>query len=167
MSNFFQELKRRNVYKVATVYIVASWLILQVSDTLFPVFNLSGTAIQLVVIILFIGFPIAALLAWVFEVTPQGIAIIQTADSDESIVFRKRDYTVISILMVLLVVVTLQQYVIFNQAGADQPIAMSSDSRAGELLSESIEPPANDKSIAVLVLDNLSPDPDNASKLLK
>src|SRR3979490_2253655 len=73
IENFFAELKRRNVYKVAVAYAVVSWLLIQVATQVFPFFEVPNWAVRLVVLVLVIGFPIALLLAWAFELTPQGI----------------------------------------------------------------------------------------------
>jgi hypothetical protein len=71
--NFLCELKRRNVYKVAVAYIVASWALAQGIAQVFPVFDVSTWAIRLTVILMIIGFPIAIVLAWAFDITPEGI----------------------------------------------------------------------------------------------
>src|SRR4029453_11030843 len=69
----FNELKRRNVYKVAIAYAVVAWLLMQVASQLFPFFEIPGWAVRLVGLLLVIGFPIALILAWAFELTPEGI----------------------------------------------------------------------------------------------
>ncbi len=71
--SFFNELKRRNVLRVATAYIVVAWLVIQVVETIFPAFGFGDAAIRLVVIIFAIGFLPALIAAWVFEFTPQGL----------------------------------------------------------------------------------------------
>ncbi len=71
--NFFAELKRRNVYKVAVAYIVVGWLLIQVATQVFPFFEIPNWAVQLVVILLILGFPVALILSWAFEITPEGI----------------------------------------------------------------------------------------------
>src|SRR5437763_16987439 len=76
MSNkrfFFSELKRRNVYKVAVAYIVAGWALSQGIAQVFPVFDIPNWLIRLFVVLIIIGLPIALVLAWSFELTPQGI----------------------------------------------------------------------------------------------
>jgi hypothetical protein len=73
MKRFFAELKRRNVYKVAVAYAVVAWLLMQVASQLFPFFDVPNWAVRLVVLLLVIGFPIALILAWAFELTPQGL----------------------------------------------------------------------------------------------
>jgi fucose permease len=71
--NFFAELKRRNVYKVAVAYAVVSWLLIQVATQVFPFFNIPNWAVRLVVLLLIIGFPAALIFSWAFEITPEGI----------------------------------------------------------------------------------------------
>ncbi len=72
--NFFAELKRRNVYKVAIAYGVVAWLLMQIASQIFPFFEIPNWAVRLVVLLLVIGFPVALILAWAFELTPEGIA---------------------------------------------------------------------------------------------
>ncbi len=71
--NFFAELKRRNVYKVAVAYAVVGWLLVQVATQVFPFFEIPNWAVRLVVLAIIIGFPIALIMAWAFELTPEGI----------------------------------------------------------------------------------------------
>src|SRR5260370_23260508 len=73
MSGFFEELKRRKVFRVAIAYIVASWALAQGLSQVLPVFEISNSVIRVVIALLLIGFPVALVLAWVFDVTPQGI----------------------------------------------------------------------------------------------
>ncbi|HKR53618.1 MAG TPA: hypothetical protein VJR93_04660, partial [Chthoniobacterales bacterium] len=73
MSGFFEELKRRKVYRVAIAYVVASWALAQGLAQVLPIFDISNSVIRVVVVLLLIGFPVALVLAWVFDVTPQGI----------------------------------------------------------------------------------------------
>src|SRR6184192_1458722 len=79
--NFFAELKRRNVYKVAVAYAVVAWLLMQVASQIFPFFEIPNWAVRLVVLLLIIGFPIALIIAWAFEVTPEGIKRTEAADA--------------------------------------------------------------------------------------
>jgi Predicted integral membrane protein len=73
LKNFFAELKRRKVYRVAVAYAVASWLLIQIATQVFPFFEIPNWAIRLVVLVLCLGFPVAVILAWIFDITPQGI----------------------------------------------------------------------------------------------
>jgi len=77
---FFGELKRRNVYKVAVAYAVAGWALAQGIAQVFPVFGVSNGIIQLIVLLIVLGFPIALVLAWVFELTPEGLKRTEDAD---------------------------------------------------------------------------------------
>src|SRR5215470_14969772 len=76
----FGELKRRNVYKVAVAYAVVGWLLIQVATQVFPFLEIPNWAIRLVIFITVLGFPIALVIAWAFELTPEGIK--RTADAD-------------------------------------------------------------------------------------
>src|SRR5205085_962009 len=71
--NFFSELKRRNVYKVAVAYAIVSWLLIQIATQVFPFFEIPNWTVRLVVLLLILGFPVALVLAWAFEITPEGI----------------------------------------------------------------------------------------------
>jgi TolB-like protein/Flp pilus assembly protein TadD len=79
--SFLAELKRRNVYKVAAAYAVVAWLLMQVASQIFPFFEIPNWVVRLVVLLLIIGFPIALIIAWAFEVTPEGIKRTEVADA--------------------------------------------------------------------------------------
>src|ERR1700736_2923520 len=81
--NFFAELRRRNVYKVAIAYVVAGWALSQGIAQVFPVFDVPNWAIRLIVLLIIIGFPVAVVLAWAFEITPEGIK--RTEDVDPTV----------------------------------------------------------------------------------
>ena len=78
--NFFAELKRRNVYKVAVAYAVVGWLLVQVATQVFPFFEIPNWAVRLVVLAIVIGFPIALIVAWAFELTPEGLKRTEDVD---------------------------------------------------------------------------------------
>jgi hypothetical protein len=80
LRKFFAELKRRNVYKAAIAYAVVAWLLMQVASQIFPFFDIPNWAVRLVVLLLIIGFPVALILAWAFELTPEGIKRTEFAD---------------------------------------------------------------------------------------
>lgn len=79
--SLFSELKRRNVYKVAVAYAVVAWLLMQIASQIFPFFEIPNWAVRLVVLLLIIGFPIALIIAWAFEATPEGIKRTEAADA--------------------------------------------------------------------------------------
>ncbi|MEY2562850.1 MAG: eukaryotic-like serine/threonine-protein kinase [Verrucomicrobiota bacterium] len=81
MASFFAELKRRNVYKVAVAYAVVGWLLIQVATQVFPFFEIPNWAVRLTVLAIIIGFPIALVIAWAFELTPEGLKRTEEADA--------------------------------------------------------------------------------------
>ncbi len=83
--NFFSELKRRNVYKVAVAYAVVGWLLIRIATSTFPVLEIPIWAIKLVIALVVLGFPIALILAWAFELTPKGIKRSDEVAPNESI----------------------------------------------------------------------------------
>ena len=78
--SFFAELKRRNVYKVAVAYVVVGWLLVQVTTQVFPFFEIPNWIVRLIILTIIVGFPIALVVAWAFELTPEGL---KRTDSDE------------------------------------------------------------------------------------
>ena len=80
IDNFFAELKRRNVYKVAVAYAVVGWLLVQVATQVFPFFEIPNWTVRLVVLAIVIGFPIALIVAWAFELTPEGLKRMEDVD---------------------------------------------------------------------------------------
>jgi TolB-like protein/Flp pilus assembly protein TadD len=143
-NNFFAELKRRNVYKVAIAYGVVAWLLLQVATQVFPFLEIPNWAIRLVIMLLALGFPIALVLAWAFELTPEGIKRAEDVDLSKSLTRktgRKLDFFIIAVLLLVIAVLVFQRL---------HPYVSPAVSSALE------------KSIAVLPFDNLSRDPDNA-----
>jgi TolB-like protein/Tfp pilus assembly protein PilF len=144
--NFFGELRRRNVYKVAVAYAVVAWLLVQAASILFPTFEAPAWAMKVFVAIVVLGFPIALILAWAFELTPEGIKRAEDVDLNESITRstgRKLDFLIIGILVIIIGVFAYQRFGPTKKIPATAP-----------------ELPV--KSIAVLPFENLSRDPDNA-----
>src|SRR5215472_10114447 len=90
MRNFFAELKRRNVYKVAVAYAVVAWLLIQIATQVFPFFEIPNWAVRLIVLAIVVGFPIALMLAWAFELTPEGIKLTETADAMPAATHQKK-----------------------------------------------------------------------------
>src|ERR1700693_1214956 len=72
LRNFFAELKRRNVYKGAVAYAVVGWLLIQIATQVFPFFEIPNWGVRLIVLLIVVGFPIALVIAWAFELTPEG-----------------------------------------------------------------------------------------------
>ncbi len=110
--NFFAELKRRNVYKVAIAYAVVAWLLMQVASQIFPFFEIPNWAVRLVVLLLIIGFPVAVILAWAFELTPEGIKRAEDVDLSKSVrrkSGRKLDFFIIAVLMLVIAILVFQR----------------------------------------------------------
>src|SRR5256884_5746191 len=138
-TNFLVELKRRNVYRAAVAYGVAAWFLTQLTTQVFPFFEIPNSAVRFVVIALAVGFPIAMLLAWVYEFTPEGI--VRTEDlhpaqarSIQRATGRVLDFTIIGALLLVIAMLIIGRLPFYRQTG------------------ESI----SDKSIAVLPFENLS-----------
>ena len=152
--NFFSELKRRNVYKVAVAYAVVSWLIIQVATQLFPFFEIPNWAVRLVVLILILGFPVALILAWAFEITPEGIKRADDVSPNESIT-RKTGRKLAGITIAVAVVAAglfIFQLLRPRLMSGSAPVATSGP--ASTVIPE--------KSIAVLPFENLSDNKENA-----
>ena len=141
--NFFSELKRHNVYKVAVAYAVVAWLLIQIATQVFPFFEVPNWAVRLVVLLLVIGFPVALILAWAFEITPEGIKRAEDVDLNQSITRRtgrKLDFLIIAVLLLVIAVFAYQRF------GPGQKVAVATP----------------EKSIAVLPFENRSEEKANA-----
>jgi TolB-like protein/Tfp pilus assembly protein PilF len=144
-TNFLVELKRRNVYRAAVAYGVVAWFLTQLTTQVFPFFEIPNSAVRFVVIALVVGFPIAMLLSWLYEFTPEGI--VRTEDLDpvharsvQRATGRILDFIIIGVLLLVIAMMIVGRLPFYRQTG------------------ESI----SQKSVAVLPFENLSPDPDNA-----
>ena len=146
--NLFHELRRRRVFRMTAFYIIASWVILQVADLLFPSLGIDEIALRYVWIALMLGFPLAVLFSWRYDIGAGGLTRTPPADSTaaESLALRKSDYLILMALLVIAVftISTMTQRVVEEQAAID--IAPHT---------RDIDP----YSIAVLPLENLSADP--------
>src|SRR5437762_11196203 len=89
IDNFFGELKRRNVYKVAVAYAIVAWLLTQAASILFPTFEAPAWVMKVFVTAVILGFPVALVFGWAFEITPEGIKRADEVSPDQSIT-RKR-----------------------------------------------------------------------------
>jgi len=144
-TNFFAELKRRNVYRAAVAYGVVAWFLTQLTTQVFPFFEIPNSAVRFVVIALTIGFPIAMLLAWVYEFTPEGV--VRTEDihpaqarSAQRVTGRILDFIIIGALLLVIAMLIVGRLPFYRQTG------------------ESI----SQKSIAILPFENLSEEKANA-----
>ena len=153
IDNFFAELKRRNVYKVAVAYAVASWLLIQVATQVFPFFEIPNWAVRLVVLILIAGFPVALVFSWAFEITPEGIKRESEIESDKSVTHHTGRKIVALTIVLAVVAIGLLAYQLWGPK--------RSTSAQKNVPTENAAP-VSEKSIAVLPFDNLSDDKSNA-----
>ncbi len=157
--NFFSELKRRNVIRMAGLYLVGAWLVVQVAGTVLPMFGAPEWLPRTIVILLAIGFVPAVILSWVFELTPAGLKRDQDVAPEQSIApqtGRRMDRMIIVVLVLALGYFAFDKFVLTPRREA----ALVAD--AGPNASKSI---INAKSIAVLPFENLSED--KAERLLR
>src|SRR5437762_11523707 len=83
--NFFSELKRRNVYKVAVAYAVVGWLVIQIASTILPTFHAAEWVVQSLIVIVALGFPVALVIAWAFEMTPERVKRTEDVALEEEV----------------------------------------------------------------------------------
>jgi TolB-like protein/lipoprotein NlpI len=143
--NFFSELKRRNVYKVAVAYAVVGWLVIQVTTQVFPFLEIPTWVVRMVIALVALGFPITLVIAWAFEMTPEGIKRTGDVDPPVAVGSKHRAWIYVAIIGA---VFSIGLFFVGRHSAHNESVA-----RTGEL-------PA--KSIAVLPFANLSRDPDNA-----
>jgi TolB-like protein/Tfp pilus assembly protein PilF len=145
IDNFFAELKRRNVYKVAVAYAIVGWLIVQVASTVLPTFHAPEWVVQCLVVIVALGFPIALILAWAFETTPQGIKRTEVADAMPQAPGQKKHAWI---------------YIVVIGGAISAALFLVGRYTAGA--PRQSEAATVEKSIAVLPFENLSSDKENA-----
>ena len=157
--NFFTELKRRNVYKVAITYAVVSWLVIQAASILLPTFDAPSWVMKALVVLLALGFALVVFISWAFEATPQGLKRTENISPEELNKLptwsRRKFATFIIGVAVIAAGLLAYQFLRPRSAGTSRQTASAARTEAdtGSALQ---------KSIAVLPFDNLSRDPDNA-----
>jgi TolB-like protein len=162
--SFFTELKRRNVFRVGIAYVVTAWLLLQVADIVLDNTAAPEWVMHVIMLLLAIGFPLAVLFAWAFELTPEGLKKEKDVDRSQSLTRqtgRKLDLAIIGVLIVALAYFAWDK---FAAPGATSGPASEATVPAGEMAAEPGAPAAEDelpeKSIAVLPFVNMSADPE-------
>ena len=132
LNQLFAELKRRNVFRAAAGYGVVAWLLIQIATQVFPFFEISSSAVRLIIVGLLCGFPVAMAGAWIFEFTPEGIKRtddVPPAESIRRLTGRRMDFAIIAVLLLVIAVLCYQRL-----------------------------QPTREKSIAVLPFENFSED---------
>ncbi len=171
MRTFFTELTRRRVFRVAAAYAIVGWLLIQIATQVFPFFDLPTWSVRLIVLLILAGFPIAMVLAWAFDVTPEGI--IRTDESGQPVLRRARSGTLsVAALGVVIALVAGAGYWMWHRTYSEPEkgsqlhsathIATVSSDRNVESDSDPVSAKIPAKSIAVLPFENLSSDKDNA-----
>src|SRR5216110_2302841 len=145
--NFFAELKRRNVYKVAVAYAVAGWALSQGIAQVFPVFDVPNWAIRMIVLLIVLGFPVAVVFAWFFEITPDGVKRTEVADAMPKVTTQKKRAWI---------------YVVVIGAAISIALFFLGRYTAGSKIAAAVPNDIPSKSIAVLPFDSLSEDKSNA-----
>jgi TolB-like protein len=165
--SIWAELNRRNVYKVGAAYLIVAWLLAQVASVVAPALSLPSWVTPLVVFLLVLAFPIALILAWAYEVTPDGIKPtrnVPLADSIRHVTGQKLNYIVTGLLVAAVGFIAVDYYVLRGTPteSAGRPAPAADPSSAGAM---AVDPGGADSSppiVAVLPFDNLSPNPDDA-----
>jgi len=156
------ELKRRNVFRVGVAYAIVAWLLVEVASVLLPTFDAPDWVMKAFSSLVILGFPLALIFAWAFELTPEGIKRETAVDPAESIkqqTGRKLDFAIIGLLAVAVVFLVVDNYVL--ESGPEpvplpvEPVAVPVE----PVLADG--PTAREKSIAVLPFTNLSDDAGN------
>jgi TolB-like protein/Tfp pilus assembly protein PilF len=166
---FLEELKRRHVWRVAIAYAVAGWLLVQVATQVFPFFAIPGWAVRLVVILIVIGFPVAVIWAWVYELTPEGIRRTAPVDAPDARaehghrrIGRKLNAVIVIVVVLAVALLGWRFHAARRAIAPPQNAALTSAAPIAEKAPASVgmrSVPA--KSIAVLPFENLSSDKDN------
>ena len=159
----FDELKRRNVFRVGIAYVIAAWVLLQITDVVGQILELPVWGGKLILLILVVGFPLSLIFAWAFEMTPEGVKREKDVDRSHSIANqtgRKLDRMIIGILTVAVAYLLLDKLVL--QEKMPQPPAESSvaQSQQASVETSSLSPVESGPSVAVLPFVNMSSDPE-------
>ncbi len=160
--SLFLELKHRNVLRVAIAYLAVSWLLIQVVETLFPVFGLSDALIRLVVVLLAIGFPLILIFSWLYELTPEGLKLEKDVERSGSPVHhtgKKLDRAIIIVLALSLGYFAFDKFVL--DPARDAELVQATTESVIHQASESGRTENADYFIAVLPFANLGPDPES------
>jgi TolB-like protein/Tfp pilus assembly protein PilF len=164
--SLFQELKRRNVFRVGAAYLVAAWLIIQVVETIFPAFGFSMAAVRIVTIVLAIGFVLVLVFAWVFQWTPEGLKRDREVDRLQPLSrqsAKRLDYIIMLVLALAVGYFAFDKFVLEPRReavlDAQTAAAVEEAHKAGR--SEAVAESRADKSIAVLAFEDLSPEGDH------
>jgi TolB-like protein len=153
MASLFNELKRRNVIRVGLAYVVAGWLLLQIADVVLNNIEAPDWVFQAILLVVLLGFALALIFAWAYELTPEGLKKEKDVDRSESITHvtgRKLDFAIIGVLVIALGYFAYDKFVV-DEPGYDSAVAVDD---------EATETEVPEMSIAVLPFVNMSSDPE-------
>jgi len=156
--SLYLELKRRNVIRVAIAYLAGSWLLVEVAETIFPLFGFDDTPARILVVVLAIGFPLFLLFSWVFEITPEGLKKEKDIDRTASLTHKtgkQLDRIIIVLLALALGYFAFDKFVLDPARDAELVEETAQQARSDALVES-----YGDKSIAVLPFVNMSADPE-------
>ena len=156
--SFIEELKRRNVFRAGIAYAAVAWLLIQVADTVFPAYGLPASGLTILITVLAVGFVPVIVLAWVFEITPEGLKRDEDVDRSGSTVIargKKFDRAVIVVLTLALGYFAVDKFLL--DPARDRALLQEASSQGR---SQEVVESYNKNSIAVLPFANMSPDPD-------
>jgi len=163
--SFFAELKRRNVFKVAAAYLIVGWLIMQGGEVMAPALNLPGWVNSILAFFLILGFPVAMVFAWAFEMTPEGLKKEKEVDRSESIANvtgQKLNYTIMALMAVALGYFAWDKFTTDPASGMDQAQeTTATDQTVASHVSVGNHP--DKKSIAVIPFRNRSANEENTA----
>jgi TolB-like protein len=157
--SFLSELKRRNIHRVAAAYAVVAWLVVQGTSVFAPALNLPEWPMRLLALLGLIGFPVALTVAWLYELTPQGLKLaadVPLEPSTRRVTAQKLNYLIIGALVVTVIFLGVDNY--RSRAGTATPAAATAPSGADAAPVSDVLP----NSVAVLPFANMSPNPDDA-----
>jgi adenylate cyclase len=156
-TNFFAELKRRNIYKVAVAYAVVAWLLIQAASIFFPAFDAPPWVMKLFIIVIIFGFPVALIFSWAFEITPEGIKLESEIQPSKSIKRRTGRKIVAMTIALAVVAAGLFVYQLVRSKSIVTPRPVTQPEARPGFQSEAATAAPN-KSIAVLPFVNMSAD---------
>ncbi|HEY5623398.1 MAG TPA: tetratricopeptide repeat protein [Gammaproteobacteria bacterium] len=153
MASFLGELRRRNVFKVAVAYAIVGWFAIEVAATMLPIFEAPEWILQVFTFFVILGFPVAIVLSWIYDFTPQGIE--RTSDASETVpdaTGSKLNYAIVGLLLLAVGFMFVDNYVLLDDAEQPAEEVAETDDEA--------EPGVSPNSIAVLAFENMSADPE-------